>query len=217
MLKIRGAILSIIFILVSSRYARAQVVTLKSGKVIDGEIVERAKDYIKVKYDGQEIYYENKYIKNIEAQNAPELAVIAQKEKAVQDPMPSFKNAIELASAGNFGQARQEFQKQLNDINGGLNILDAAEKGSISKEYAIYLFQGSLHMINGEYNSAITSLEKAWEINPKDPDLNYNLGSAYFSLGEYKKSIAYLSAVLKLQPLDTEARELLTRAYHGQS
>ncbi|MDD5465821.1 MAG: tetratricopeptide repeat protein [Candidatus Omnitrophica bacterium] len=217
MLKIRGTILSIIFILLLSRYAVAEVVTLKSGKVIDGEIVERNKDYVKVKYDGQEIYYENKYIKNIEAQNTPEPAVNAEKEKAAQDPMPSFKSAIELAAAGNFSQARQEFQKQFNDIKGGLNILDDVEKGLISKEYAIYLFQGSLHMINGEYNLAITSLEKAWEINPRDPDLNYNLGSAYFSLGEYKESIVYLSAVLKLQPLDTEAQELLTRAYHGQN
>ncbi len=215
MLKIRGTILSIIFILVLLRYAQAEVVTLKSGKVINGEIVERAKDYIKVKYNGQEIYYENKYIQSIEAARTDAPAAITQKEKTAEDTTPSFKRGIELASEGKFDEAKKELEEQLNDIKGALTIFDDVEKGSISKEYATYLFQGSWHIINEEYNLATASLEKAWEISPKDPDVNYNLGFAYFCLGEYKKSAVYLSAALKLQPLDTEAHELLTKAYHN--
>ena len=60
---------------------------------------------------------------------------------------------------------------------------------------------------------ALTSLEKAWEINPKDPDVNFYLGFAYYSLKEYEKSIVYLFAVLKLQPDDTGAYELIAKAY----
>jgi len=211
----RSIVLAIIFILLLSCSAWAEVVTLKSGKVIDGEIVERTKDYIKIRCNGQEVYYENKYIKTIEGANTDASVVNTQEEKSAQDTMSSFKKGIELASAGKFDEARKEFEKQLDDVKSGLNILDAVDKGSISKEYATYLFQGSLHMMDGEYKQAIASFEQAWEINPKDPDVNYNLGSANYSLGEYQKSVAYLFATLKLQPDDTDAYELIAKAYYN--
>jgi tetratricopeptide (TPR) repeat protein len=204
----------IIFILLSLSSAEAEVITLKSGKVFNGEIVEKTKDYIRVKYNGLEIYYENKYIKSIENPQPDDSAASIQKEK-VEEALPSSNKGIELAAAGNFTEARQEFEKQLSDIKGGLSILDAVENGSISKEYAAYLFQGSLHIIKREYNLAIASLEKAWEINPKDPDVNFNLGFAYYSLREYEKSVAYLFVVLKFQPDDTEAYELIAKAYYS--
>ena len=54
MFKIKGIILPILFVLIFCCSARAEVITLKSGKVIKGEIVERTKNYIKVKYNGNE-------------------------------------------------------------------------------------------------------------------------------------------------------------------
>jgi tetratricopeptide (TPR) repeat protein len=215
MLKIKATVLFIIFIPLFLRSAEAEVITLKSGKVFNGEIVERAKDYIRVKYNGFEIYYENKYIKSIESQQSDMPIAITQKEKAVEKVSSFLNKGIDLALAGNFDEARQEFKKQLNDAKGGLDILDAVEKGVISKEYATYLFQGSWHIIKEEYNLAIASLEKAWEINPKDPDVNFNLGFCHYSLGEYDKTIAYLYAALKLQPDDTEAYELIARTYYN--
>ncbi len=202
MLKIKNIVLAIIFVQLSFCSAWPEVITLKSGKVIDGEIVEREKDYIKVKYNGLEAYYENKYIKSIGSE-----------QLAAKDSEPSLKKGLELASVGNFNEARQEFEK-VNDPKGGLSILDAVDKGSISKEYATYLFQGSLHIMNEEYDQARASLDKAWEINPKDVNVNYNLGLVYYSLGEYKESAVYFYAVLKLQPDDIEAYEFLAKAYY---
>jgi len=196
------------FILSFVHSAAGETITLKSGKVFNGEIIEKTKDYIRVKYNGLEIYYENKYIKSIEdlKTDAP---------KVVPEAASPFNKGIELAAQGNFIQARQEFQKQLNDIKDGLSILDAVENGSISKEYAAYLFQGALHIVREEYQLAIKILEKAWEINPKDPDVNFNLGFAYYSLKEYEKSIAYLFVALKFQPVDTQAYELIARDYYS--
>ena len=215
MLKIKGIVSATIFIMLFFCPAWADVITLKSGKAIEGEIVERAKDYIKVKYGGNEIYYENKYINSIESGSTDAPGAITQKEKVAEGTIPSFKKGVELASAGKFDEARQEFEKQLNNIKGGLGILDAVDKGSISKEFATYLFQGSLYIINKEYNLAVAPLEKAWEANPKDPDVNYNLGFVYYALGEYKKSVLYLYATLKLQPDDTDAYELLAKSYYN--
>ena len=198
MSKLRIILLSVIFIPLFFCSARAAMITLKSGKVVEGKIAERAKDYIRVKYEGNEVYYENKYIKSIDGVDVGAPVAVTQEKKPTEGTTPSFKKGIELASGGKFEEAKQEFEQELNDIKSGLTILDDVEKGSISKEYAIYLFQGSLHIINEEYDLAATSLEKAWEMNPKDPDVNYNLGFVYYSLGEYKKSAVYLYAALKL-------------------
>lgn len=227
MKKIKSIILAGIFIPLFICPARAEVITLKSGKVIEGEIIEKTKDYIKVKYNGREVYYENKYIKSIEAGQSGASSVITQKEEVpkdarigqsdapVEDTTFSFKKCLELAAAGNFSEARQEFERQLNDIKGGLGILDAVENNLITKEHATYLFQGSLEMINKNYKSATTSLEKAWEINPKDINVNYNLAFAYYTLKEYRKSAVYLYTVLKLQPDDVEAYELMAKVYYN--
>ncbi len=201
------------FIVLLFGSAAAETITLKSGKVFNGEIIERAKDYVKVRYNGLEIYYENKYIQSIDNQNPVEPAAAAQKETPAQEAALSFKAGMELAAAGNLTEAREEFEKQLNDLKGALSILDAVEKGSLNKELAIYLFQGSLHMLDKEYEQAKASFEKAWEMDPKDPDVNYNLGFACFSLGEYDKSIAYLFVALKFQPDDTSAYELIAKDY----
>jgi hypothetical protein len=85
MLKLKKIILSVIFILLSLRSAGAETITLQSGKVFNGEIIEKAKDYIRVKYNGLEIYYENKYNKNIENLKTDEPAAIKQEEKPVQE------------------------------------------------------------------------------------------------------------------------------------
>jgi tetratricopeptide (TPR) repeat protein len=201
MLKIQGSAWMMMSLLLWSGSVRAEVITLKSGKVINSEILERTENSIKVKVNGNEIYYENKYIKNIEAD---------------EETGNSFKKGVKRAAEGKFDEARQEFEKQVNDIQGSLAILEAAGKGSISKKYAVYLFQGSLHLMNKEYHQGIMSFEQAWEIDPKDPDVNYNLGSAYYSLGEYEKSTAYLSAVLKYLPDDTDAHELIAKAAYNR-
>jgi len=126
-----------------------------------------------------------------------------------------FKKGVRLAAEGRFEEAQKELDGELTDINGALSILSDLNKGAISKEYAAYLFEGSLYLMDGKYPEAVTSLEKAWEINPKDPDVNYNLGSAYFYLKEYQKSIVYLFTALKLQPEDLQAYELIAKAYYN--
>ena len=68
--------------------------------------------------------------------------------------------------------------------------------------------------MNGDYQKAITSLEKAWEINPNDPSVNYNLGIANFSIKDYKKASIYFLVVLKSHPDDAEVYALLGKSYY---
>ena len=218
-MKLHTVVLALLVCLFQSDLSFGEVVFLKSGKVIDGEIVEKAKDYIKVKYNGLEVYYENKYIQKIESQG-PDSA-LTQSKQAYEVPDTSaataayLKKGLELASQEDFQRAEAEFRREIIDINGALGILDDLKNGLISKEYAVSLFQSSLYLMDGENKKAIAVLEKAWEINPKDPDVNYNLGAAWFSLKDYQRAVFYLFAALKLRPEDTQAHELIAKAYYN--
>jgi len=207
-------ILLIFLLLMVPLFSFAETIILKSGKVIEGEIIEKNKDYIKVRYEGSEIYYENKYVKSIEPTQPSVSQTEDKKDSGKETTAASLKSGLELASAGRFDEAKLEFEKLRSDSEGALGIIKSAEGGSITKEFAISLFQGSLYMMNGDYNSARISLEKAWEINPKDPDVNYNLGFVYYALEEYQKAAVYLFAALKLCPDDIEAYELIANAYY---
>jgi len=202
----------IIFILFFASGALAETITLKSGKVIEGEILERNKDYIKISTGGKDIYYENKYIKSFGVVKPVE---ISPEPGDPAEAVSGFKKGLELASAGKLDEAEVEFKKELSDINGSLSVLKKVKNGAITREFAIYLFQGSLYSMEEKYHEAAVSLEKAWEMNPKDPDVNFNLGACYFLLNDYQKSIIYLFAALKLAPEDLQAYELLAKAYYN--
>jgi len=192
--------------------ALADTVVLKSGKEIQGKIIERTPDYLKIKYNSSEVYFENKYIKSIAEDNS---AFSSGETNEAGLSASGFEKGMDLAAGGNFEEAQREFNDELADINGALGVLEGVKNGSISKQCAIYLFKGFRDMRKGNYQDAAVSLEKAWELNPKDPDINYNLGAIYFALTDFQKAIAYLFAALKLHPEDADAYLLLAQAYYN--
>jgi tetratricopeptide (TPR) repeat protein len=53
----------------------------------------------------------------------------------------------------------------------------------------LYQAEGALHMVDTrDYSLARESFQKALEISPRDPVLNFNLAEAEFNLGNYKKA-----------------------------
>lgn len=59
--------------------------------------------------------------------------------------------------------------------------------------------------------SALTSLEKAVETDPSDPDFHFNLGYAYWRSGQFEKGAASLRKSLERRPEDELATLLLGR------
>ena len=52
----------------------------------------------------------------------------------------------------------------------------------------------------GKYNEAITNLNEAIKLRPREPSTYLNRGLAYFNLGQYDKALADYNVVLKLEP-----------------
>ena len=63
-----------------------------------------------------------------------------------------------------------------------------------------YSKQGLNYGMANQSEKAIASFLKALEVTPRDPDVLYNLGYAYFSLGRYQEAINELELSLKIRP-----------------
>ncbi|MDP1675326.1 MAG: tetratricopeptide repeat protein [Bacteroidota bacterium] len=96
------------------------------------------------------------------------------------------------------------------------------EKINQQKEYktatevltASNLFRAGFQAFDShEYDKAIQLFQKAMEINPNDPLLNNNLGSAYYKSGNYGKAIQYLEKAIEINPQYSMAFNNLGNVY----
>lgn len=184
-----------IFIFFSAANVFAETVTLKSGKTIEGNILEKTDQYIKIEFNGTPIYYELKYIKNIDKEEAP----------LAPDKDANFylKESLKYGSHARFKEAEEETKKglRINPADHNLlevsKMLDELNSGAAKEEYVLYLFQGSDYLMNAQYQSAMAIFKKAQEFNPDNADLNYYLGICGYYLEQYPEAVNNLKKALE--------------------
>ena len=74
--------------------------------------------------------------------------------------------------------------------------------------------RGSVYLIKGEHNQAISEFDKALEINPKDSGAYKNRGAAYMNIGQFDQAISDYTKALEINPKDAEAYNIRGRAYY---
>jgi len=174
----------------------ADTVTLKSGKKLEGKILEKTNQYIKIDIDGNALYYELKYIQSIE------------EEPSAKDAKFYLKKGLDYASCAKFQEAGREFRRGIeidpsnHNLQETLKMIDNLKNGRITPEYALYLFKGSNYLINAKYQEAVTEFKEALRLKPDDADLNYYLGVSNYSLGLYTEAIKYLEKALNTKQDD---------------
>jgi len=215
----------------------AEGVILKSGKKIEGRIIEKTGEYVKIESNGNILYYELKYIQGIEEDKPGPNAVNFY-----------LKNSLKYGSQAKFKEAEEELRKGMqigpseHNLQEVSKIIDDLRKGLIEEEYALHWFKGSHNLINAQYQPAITEFKEALKLRPHDPDLYYYLGvcnysleqyeeaiidlkkiseikpndevyyylgASYYSLGQYPDTIAYMKKVLEINPDDAEAYSIM--------
>ncbi len=203
---------------------RAETVILKSGKQIEGKVIEETGDYIRVDSGGRALYFERKYIKSInDIPNVVQAKPPTEEEKelSVIEVSPYLKRGLEYASQARFVEAEAELNKGLEvnrsdyNIRGTLAILADVKAGKVNQDYAVYLFKGSRYLLDGEYKPAIFNLEKALQLKPGDLDIFYNLGVAYYYTKEYQKAIECFQKNLEVHPDDAEAYWFIGNVYYS--
>lgn len=175
----------------------AETVILKSGKRIEGAIIEKTDRFIKIEVNGSPVYFELKYIASIEG------------ALSLQDAREYFKRGLKYGSEGRFREAEEAFKKGLeispvdSNLQEALAIMDDLSKGKIQEDYTISLFKGSSLIIDERYAEAIEEFQKALEKKPDDSNLNYYLGICSYQLQKFENAIVYLSKAL-LEKEDSE-------------
>jgi len=78
-----------------------------------------------------------------------------------------------------------------------------------------YYNQGLIYMDKKDYSKSAASFEKAQEMNPEDPGLNYNHGLVLLELGKFKEAKPKFERLLKDDPKDQHLKDLLKKAEGG--
>jgi tetratricopeptide (TPR) repeat protein len=74
--------------------------------------------------------------------------------------------------------------------------------------------RGSVYLIKGEHDRAISELNKVIEINPKDSGAYKNRGAAYLNKGQFDLAISDYTKALEINPKDAEVYNIRGRAYY---
>lgn len=72
-------------------------------------------------------------------------------------------------------------------------------------DFAFYQNRANGNFVMGEYDAAITDYNKAVELNPKEPDIYFSRGLAYFNKQSYTPAIADFDKVIELDPKEAMA------------
>ena len=91
--------------------------------------------------------------------------------------------------------------------NETLETLALIPSGSPQEAKARY-YQGSVHIMLKDFESAAGYLEQALTLNSKDVGVLYSLGVTYYKLGNVKLAKSYFTSVLEINPNDEQAKGL---------
>ena len=67
---------------------------------------------------------------------------------------------------------------------------------------------GIIQLYRGKYDDAVKQLTEAYNFNPKDPSVSYNLALAYFQTKDFKTALAMIQKCLLVKPNYAEANTL---------
>ena len=213
-----------LFFLLLPVIAYADTLVLKSGKTITGKILQETSEFVQIEYNGSEVYFERKAIKQIDKENAtnvpqPEKAVVcSDAQSCLQQGLGVFASPDRVEDDG-LARAKKYFEQGIvygpenQDLKSVMFIVNDAQKGVISREYAGFLLSGSFYLMTKEYEKGIASLEKALATSPNDANINYNLGLAHHLLGRDRQALPYLEKLIEMDPGDAQAYSLAAVAY----
>lgn len=126
-----------------------------------------------------------------------------------QNPVTvSFNKGVEYASQGEFGKARDEFEKSLKidpfygPAKYRLKIIKGVIEQKIGAEAAIYLFMGVSYSSNGQVDLSIKNYTSALKIDPGFAVAYADRGDAYHQNGQLDQAISDYTKAIEINPKD---------------
>jgi len=194
----------IVFIILAlSLYSSAytKVIELKNGKTIEGKIIERTKEYIKIDVVGVPITYYLNEIKSVvvEEEEEEQISSLLTQENI------KYTEGISNDFRYNLSVGTQHYE--LGQMDKALPYLQRAVKIN-PNNLAANIAAGVVSRYLKRYNQALTFLKKAKEIDPSNTNFWFELGYAYYNVKQFDKAREILQEVKKLSQAQGNYQEL---------
>lgn len=197
----------------------AEKIFLKTGKTIEGKIVEKTDRFVKLDfYNTILTYYTNEIerIEGVESYSAgPEsknriVFDEGEKEKLKNDGFDRSRQHITVgirkALQKQYPEAKRLFEKVLKIDSGNLlarisvQVLEDVIRKNISEDIAFSLFQGSEYYDKDMFRDAVTFYSQVIESHPALPEAYFFRAIAYFDEGLYEQAMNDYTKVIELKP-----------------
>jgi tetratricopeptide (TPR) repeat protein len=180
-------IVILVFLFVPS-HVLAETVILKSGRKMDGKIMQKTDKEIKINTGSILTSYRLDEVESIDGKKV-ELYTPGASAPEVNKDTDIVREAL---TRGIDYLERQMYEKSIAEFSKAIEI-----NSGISD---IYYNRGLAYTKAGKIDQAIADYTAAIKINPEDSDSYYNRGLAYHSKKDYDKAISDYTESIKLTP-----------------
>jgi tetratricopeptide (TPR) repeat protein len=180
--------------------ACAETIVLKSGKMIEGKILERTKDHIKVDYKPVPLYYSWDNIDTIDGQPVPGRVQKASQQTAAPTLLDAKDKEIESLRS----QLReyQQFKEEFVRLKQAYMKLQARYFNNL----------GGTFLYEKAFDKAAAAFQEALDIDPWNLEACFNLGMLYDEyLKDAKAAVSFYERYLVLAPNAEDQREIEDR------
>lgn len=187
--KLFGTLLSVFLII--STTALAETIILKSGKSVEGKIIEKTDKRIKIEISEIPITY---YIENIESIDGKKINI------------PALNPHVSAAPSQD---------QEIVDIKEKKDFVydKGAHPGPLYEAYRLGNDKGLMYMSNADYLSAIKEFKRCIEMISTEPTAYINLGLVYKKIGKPQEAVKFLETAISIDPEDSEIYYNLGNVY----
>lgn len=185
----------------------AETIVLKSGKTVEGKIIEKTDKYIKIDFQGVPITY---FLDEIESINetkqdlsSAEKIKISQGEKMAD---VSNKTAEEYFQSGEANLRQRNFTQAISDYTQCIRLEPTYP--------AAYLNRGNVYMMQNNTTQAIMDYDKAIELSPNFAGVYVSRGLAYAQQGNPTQAISDCTRASTIDPSLGNSYGCLAFAYY---
>jgi|GEM_PF-1748353 len=173
----------------NASYIFAETIVLKSGRTMEGKIMQKTDKEIKVDAGTILTSYRLDEVESINGKRAdlytPSAAIAQKKKEEVDVVRDALTKGSEYLDRQMYDKAIAEFSRAI-EAKPGLSDL--------------YYNRGFAYSKAGRLNQAIADYDQAIKLNPNDSDSYYNRGVAYHGKKDYTQAISDYTESIRITP-----------------
>ncbi len=193
-------------------YSYAASVKLKTGQIIEGEIVKRTDEYIKINYQGVHMFYVVNEIESVDG--------ISLLPKPDTDIITfTIKKAAEYVLKGKTDEAVKMLEERIGEDGNNfvfvrlLEFINNSAKGLIGKEYSLHFFKMIDYWKTQQYQGVASEFVEALQIDSTEPFIYFVMSNICFGVKNVEEATKNLQKAVELYKIkeDFKAAEFLEK------